>query len=264
MKDLLILKIGGSVITDKFSDKPKVNSKNLKRISKEITLAYNSKKFSVILIHGAGSYGHVIVKKTGIDKGIKNNDQLKAFGETQRLQNELNSVVVRHLIDVGLPAIPFQASAGAVLKSGRLEKLDTVALKGFLEIGLIPVLYGVPAYDEIQKCSILSGDQIASFLARKLKAKKVIFGTDVDGIFNNDPKLDPKAMIIPEINLKNKNLVKKFLKGSLAKDVTGGMLGKFSEIIKSGAEGQVVNALKARNVQKALEGKKVGTIICKL
>ena len=260
MKNLIILKIGGSVITDKFSKKPKVDFKNLKRISKEIAQAYNSKKMSLILIHGAGSFGHPIVKKTGIDKGIKNKKQLIAFAETQRLQNELNSIVTKYLIEENLPAIPCQTSQSAIMKSGRLIKMDISAIKGLLEIGIIPVLYGVPALDINQKCSILSGDQIISFLAKKLKVKRIIHGTNVDGIFTDDPNLNPKAKLIPEINSKNLRKVLKMLKGSTATDVTGGMLGKISEILKSNVEVQIINAQIPGNVFKALKGKRFGTV----
>lgn len=261
MKNLIILKIGGSVITDKFSKKPKVDFKNLKRIVKEIAQAYNFQKMSLILIHGAGSFGHLIVKKTGIDKGIKNEKQLRAFAETQRLQNELNSIVTKYLINENLPAIPCQASQSAIMKSGRLVKMDISAIKDLLKIGMIPVLYGVPAFDINQKCSILSGDQIASFLANKLTAKKIIHGTNVDGIFTDDPNINPKAKLIPEINSKNVRKVLKMLRGSVATDVTGGMLGKISEILKSRIESQIINAQIPGNIAKALKGKRFGTII---
>jgi len=261
MKNLIILKIGGSVITDKFSKKPKGNFKNLKRISKEIARVYNSQKMSLILIHGAGSFGHLIVEKTGINKGIKNKKQLKAFAETQRLQNELNSIVTKYLINQNLPAIPCQASQSAIMKSGKLVKMDISAIKDLLKIGMIPVLYGVPAYDVNQKCSILSGDQIISYLARKLKAKKMIHGTNVNGIFTDDPNLNPKAKLIPVIDSKNIRKILKVLKGSVATDVTGGMLGKISEVLKTKIEVQIVNAQIPGNILKALKGKKVGTII---
>lgn len=261
MKNLIIFKIGGSVITDKFSKKPEVNFKNLKRIAREIASAYNPQKMSLILIHGAGSYGHLIVKRTGIDKGIKNQRQLKDFAETQRLQNELNSIITKYLIRENLPAIPCQASANAVMKSGRLIKMDVSAIKGLLKIRMIPVLFGVPAYDENQKCSILSGDQIASFLAKKLKAKKIIHGTNVEGIFTDDPNLNPEAKLIPEINSKNINRVLKLLRGSRTTDVTGGMLGKISELLKNKIEAQVINAQIPGNISRALKGKRLGTII---
>ncbi|MFQ6049908.1 MAG: isopentenyl phosphate kinase [Candidatus Paceibacterales bacterium] len=265
MKNLIILKIGGSVITDKFSKKPKVNFKNLKRIAKEIASAYNPKKISLIFIHGAGSYGHLIVKKTGIDKGIKNEKQLEAFAETQRLQNELNCIVTKYLINENLPAIPCQPSANAVMKSGRLIKMDISAIEGLLKIKMIPVLYGVPAYDKNQKCSILSGDQIIVFLAKKLKAKKIVHGTNVEGVFTGDPNLDPKAKLVPEINSKNINQIKKQLKGSTAIDVTGGMfykVGRCVEFAKIGIKSSIISGLIRNRLKKALLGKKVrGTII---
>ena len=261
MKDLIILKIGGSVITDKFSKEPKVNKKVLKRVSKEIASAYDRNKMSLILLHGAGSYGHVIVKKTGIDKGIESYEQLKAFAETQRLQNELNSIVTKQLIDDGLPAIPCQASSFAVMDLGKLEEMSLSAIKGLLEVKMIPVLYGVPAYDKTQKCSILSGDQIAPYLAVKLGAKKIIHATNVDGVFTDDPNKNPKAKLITEINSKNINKVKDWLSGSTATDVTGGMFKKVSELLNIGVESQIVNALVPGNIVKAFKGEKIGTII---
>lgn len=261
MKDLIILKIGGSVITDKFSKTPKVSPENLRRISKEIASVYDKEKMSLIIIHGAGSYGHVIVNKTGIDKGIKTEEQLKAFAETQRLQNELNSIVTKYLIDAGLPAIPCQASAFAVMESGRLVNMDKSAIEGLLGIGMVPVLYGVPAYDKAQKCSILSGDQIAPYLAVKLNAKKIIHATNVDGVFTSDPNKNPDAKLIPEINSKNINQVKKWLAGSTATDVTGGMFRKVSELLEIGIESQIINALVSGNIVRALKKERIGTII---
>jgi isopentenyl phosphate kinase len=261
MKDLIILKIGGSVITDKFSKEPKIDEKNLERISKEIASVYDKKKMSLILVHGAGSYGHVIVKETGIDKGIVREEQLKAFAETQRLQNELNVLVTKQLIKDGIPAFPCQASSFAVMDSKRLVRMDTSAIKGLLDIGMVPVLYGVPAYDKEQKSSILSGDQIAPYLGVEFNAKKIIHGTNVDGIFTSDPNKDPNAELIPEISSENIDKVKEWLAGSTATDVTGGMFGKIMEILNSGVEAQVVNALVPGNIVKAIRGEKIGTII---
>ena len=87
MKDLIILKLGGSVITYKKSKTPRVNKKNLKRISEEISYFYNEKKIPLVIVHGAGSFGHNIVKETKIDKRIKTEKQLKDFAKTQWLQS---------------------------------------------------------------------------------------------------------------------------------------------------------------------------------
>lgn len=261
MKKLIILKIGGSLITDKFSLMPKVKRESLRRISKEISSVYELKKFSLVIIHGVDPFGHVIVRKTGIDKGIKNKKQLKYFAETQRLQNELNVIVTKYLIKAGLPAIPCQASSFAVMDSGRLVKMDISAIRGFIEMGMIPVLYGVPAYDKSQKCSILSGDQIAPYLAVKLNAIKIIHATNVDGIFTSDPHKNPMAKLIPRLDNKNIAQVKKWVSGSMAIDVTGGMLGKVLELSKTRIESQILNGSVPGNIIKAFNGEKIGTII---
>jgi isopentenyl phosphate kinase len=258
--NLIILKVGGSVITHKEKRPPKVNFKNLKTVINELTKA--KKRF--ILIHGVGSFGHQIVKRTGIHKGIKKRKDLVSFAETQRLQNELNCIVTRELIKKGLPAFPFQGSTVAVMKKGRLVKMDLSAIKGLLKLNMIPVLYGVPAYDEKQGCSILSGDQIAPYLAQKLKAKKIIMATDVDGVFTADPKKDKKAKRIRKINKKNFERIKRVLGGSSAVDVTGGMLGKVSEMIRIARRGipsQIVKATKRGNIKKAFLGRDAGTKI---
>jgi len=260
MKNLIILKLGGSVITDKSSEEPKALEKNIERVSKEIAEGYNDSK-SLIIIHGAGSYGHPIVKRTGIDKGIKNKRQLVDFAETQRLQNELNIIVTKHLIQKNLPAIPCQPSSFAVLENNKIKEMDLSAIRGLLEIGMIPVLYGVPAYDTNQKCSILSGDQIAPYLAKNLNASKIIHATNVDGVFTDDPFKNPNAKLIKEITKSNIEDVKKKLSGSLHTDVTGGMLRKISELLEIGVESQIINALIPGNIVKAIKGEEIGTII---
>ena len=64
---VIILKIGGSIITDKNSIEPKVNYDNLDRISSEIANAFNNKSLDIadglIIVHGAGSFGHTPAKK---------------------------------------------------------------------------------------------------------------------------------------------------------------------------------------------------------
>lgn len=258
--DLIILKIGGSIITYKEKTIPKVNFKNLKMIVNQLV----GMKKKLILIHGAGSFGHQIVKRTGIHKGIKNKQNLVDFSETQRLQNQLNCIVTKELIKKGLPAFPTQPSSSAVMKKGKLVRMDTDVIKGLLKLNMIPVLYGVPAYDTDQGCSILSGDEIAPYLAQKLKAKKIIMASDTDGIFTSDPKKDKNAKQIKEINKKNIKDVEKMIGSALSVDVTGGMLNKVLKIIgtvKKGVPAQIISGLKKDNIKKALLGKRVGTII---
>lgn len=260
---LLVAKIGGSVITYKKSKKPRLNKKNIQRVAKEISEAYEEMDSSLIIIHGAGSCGHPIVKRTGIGDGIKNKKQLVDFAETQRLQNKLNCKVTKVLIDNGVPSLPCQASTCAIMKDKKLQKMDTSAIEGFLNIGLVPVLYGVPAYDMNIGCSILSGDVIASYLAAKFDVKRIVFGTDVDGIFTKYPNPDQAPISI--INGRNLGeVVKSLLRAKSETDVTGGILGKVlkaGEASLYGTEVVIGNANKPDIFRNLLLGENLGTII---
>jgi len=245
---LTILKIGGSIITRKNSDKPEVNFAELDRVCSEVKEGLSG---PLVLIHGAGSYGHLIVKQTGIHKGISDDSQKIAFAETQRLQNELNSIVCNVLIKVGVPAIPVQASSSALMNEGRLASMNVEIIKGLLDLGMVPVLYGVPAYDSVKGCSILSGDQLITYLAKELSADKIVHACNVDGVYDKDPK-HPDAKLIEELSsIDGLNVA-----GSNHVDVTGGMAGKVKELFESGVEAEIINGLKHGLITKALKGVK--------
>lgn len=255
--DLTIIKIGGSVITNKKSGKPKINSRNLQAVARQL----EGFKKPYILIHGAGSYGHPIAQKTGINQGITRTEQLISMAETQRLQNVLNAMVCDALIRRGIPAFPVQASAHAVMDVGRLIKMDIDAIAGMVEMGLVPVCYGVPAYDRKMKCAILSGDQIAPYLAKKMGAKHIIEAGDVEGLFTINPKRDKNAKLIPNVTAQNYKEVIDHLNGSLACDVTGGMKQKYLELLAAAETGITAQIVHFKSLNAALAGEPIGTVI---
>jgi isopentenyl phosphate kinase len=183
------------------------------------------------------------------------------MGETQRLQNELILHVARHLLRVGVPAFPCQPSASAIMEAGDLVSLDTGALEGLLETGLVPVLNGVPAYDRIRGCSILSGDRIAGFLYRRLGGERILHGTDVKGVCTANPSQDPKARFCAMLDLRSPAGLPEGVTGSSVTDVTGGMRKKLEEMRAARARGQVFDATMRGNVRRALRGETVGTRI---
>ncbi len=256
---LTILKIGGSVITDRRKERPRFREKVMIRIAREIAEAWDPDRSSLLLIHGAGSFGHPIVKRTGLDRGLEGPGRRVAMGETQLLQCELNVRVVRLLLRAGLPAFPYQPSASAVMEATRLLSLATEALEGLLDSGLVPVLNGVPAHDRARGVSILSGDQIAAFLFRRLGARRVLHGTDVEGLYTSDPSRDPAARFLPRVDLDEDGDLPEGVAGSSVTDVTGGMRAKLEEMRRVGARGRLFDATTPGNVRRALAGEPVGT-----
>ena len=73
-----------------------------------------------------------------------------------------------------------------------------ILIQKYIDNGFVPVLYGDAVLDQNEyfKYAILSGDQIITYLAKKLKANRVILSSDVDGIYTDNPKTNPDAKLI--------------------------------------------------------------------
>lgn len=110
------------------------------------------------------------------------------------------------------------------------------------------------------KGSVVSGDAIIPFLAKKLGAKKVLLGSDVAGIFTADPKKDAKAKRIPLIDKRNFKKVLKSVGESNSVDVTRGMKGKLENL--RGLNAFIFDMTEQDSTRKALVGERVqGTAV---
>jgi isopentenyl phosphate kinase len=248
-----ILKLGGSVITHKdkyFSP----NHDHIKRLANEIAI---SKLKSLIIVHGGGSFGHPLAKKHAISNGLKETNQLLGFCETHQAMMALNQIIVDTILKAGVAAFSISPSSLLMTNRKRLVDFDLSIIKKYMETGVIPVMFGDAVLDTKQGFAILSGDQLVTKLAIEFKAKQVIFGSDVDGIFTSDPKLDDKAKLIEKLPINNINID---VGQTTFIDVTGGMLGKISEAkkaVETGTNVVFINAAKAGRVANALRGEKV-------
>ncbi len=248
--DTVIVKLGGSVITDKNRYK-QPNRRMISYLARVISEFYGKKK--IILVHGAGSYGHMPVVKYGIDKGVKTDKHRLGFAETHRSVSELSNIVISELIRRKVPAVSIPPVVIFRLRNNRITKCFDEPLIRILKEGYLPVLYGDMVIDTRLGGSVLSGDQITTYLAKSMKAKKAIFVSDVRGV------LDGQNKVIPVIHRGNIKELKKYIKDSGNIDVTGGMLGKVTEILRSGVHAVITDP---RGLRYALEGKeKVGTTI---
>jgi isopentenyl phosphate kinase len=257
-KILKILKLGGSVITYKnqyFSP----HMENIKRLTIEIA---KSRVKSMIIVHGAGSFGHPIAKKYLISEGLKDKDQLIGFSKTHQAMIQLNQIIVDNLLMAKIPAFGVCTSSILISKGTRLVRIDLSVIKRLLEIGLIPVMYGDAVLDTEQGLAIVSGDQLVVKLAIEFKADQIIFGSDVDGIFTSNPKIDSSAKFLEKISIRGMTAD---IGDTTFTDVTGGMKGKLfeaKEAVRAGTNVIFLNATAKDRVEMALKGEKVmGTIL---
>lgn len=257
----MILKIGGSVITDKNGELA-AKTEMINRLAEEIAKA---KLPNLILVHGGGSFGHPTAKKWRIKEGFNEPSQMLGFAETHHVMTVLNGLVMDALVWHEVPAVSVAPSCGFSTENGRIKSSECTLLEKMMKMGFTPVLYGDAALDEKLGFTILSGDQLVAYLALKFDACRVIIAVDTDGLYDADPKVEKGAKLYQHLNLGELRQIYGKLSKSASDDVTGGMFGKISElfpVIEKGVVVSIVNGTKPSRVYKALMGEKVeGTLI---
>ncbi len=262
---MIILKIGGSILTNKDSKTSEVDASTLKRIASEIKASMDNSAKQLVIVHGAGSFGHPPAKKHRIgeefDKSQYPQKRL-GFCEIQNEVKKLNTFVCEAFIRQGLPVIALPASSFITATKKRITDGNLDLFKNYLTRGFIPVIYGdVVLDDELEFC-VISGDQLIQYLARNLSPDRVILATDVDGVYDKNPKTHGDAVFFDKFtSLEDLDT----LEGTTNIDVTGGMVGKIKELLylaDLGIESKIINAEVNDNIFKVLENRQVkGTII---
>jgi len=255
-KELIILKMGGSVITNK-QEKFSAHHDVIDKICFEISKI----KKSLILIYGAGSFGHPLAKKFEIHKGFHSKSQLKGILDIRVKMQDLGNIISNALQRYNVDVMPIVSSSCMVAQNKRLIHVDIEVFQLFLRLGMVPMCSGDVVADKKLGFCIVSGDQMAVYLAKKLNANKVIFGCDVDGIFSSNPKQNEDAKLLTKIKLADlDNILKNSISETDSPDVTGGMLGKLKEGIKLvnlGIEVNIMNLNKPENLSKLINEEEV-------
>lgn len=261
MKPLYIFKIGGSVATYKNRPGFSVRRTLLKKVARAIMSAQKKEDFDLIIIHGAGSAGHQIAHKYGLKDGVRGNSKKMAASLQSRVLNQkLNNVISEIFVSEGLSVVSVHTASVIIQKNKQIFKCNTETIEESLKQNCIPILYGEMVFDESFGMTVCSGDAIAPFLAEKLKAQKIFFASDIDGIFDRDPYLYRDAKLIEEISLSEiENNSKVKLTSSHNIDVTGGLLGKIKNIdfknTPSLQSVEIFNGLKEKNYTDILTEK---------
>lgn len=254
-KDLIVLKIGGSVCTDKQNNNLEVKENILRRVAKEIKKAKSEKEFNLIVVHGAGPFGHKLVEEYKINDGLNSKKHIRGFIETHASMERLNKKIMEIFLKEGLNVLPMQTSALIQQKNKKLKSfhLDNLTNLMLLDPSIIPLLYGDMVFDYEKKATVISGDVVASVLAKHFNAKRLIYGTNVAGILD----YSSKTKVINKITNQNLESVFRHIKASKTSDVTGSMKGKILQI-KDNAKGIktiVYNMGKKNNTYNLLVGK---------
>ena len=215
-------------------------------------------KASLCVVHGAGSFGHIMAKKHSLHKGYSRPAQRRAVASVQRDVRELDLRVIECLIDGGINGAAVPPAAAAAFDRGSVQEFDREPFQRLLDIGLTPVTFGDVVPDESMGFSICSGDLMMAELAKAFRPSRVIFCADVDGVLDRDPKRDENAKLIPELDRSSLADIRR--SSAVNTDVTGSIFGKMERMLAIAEHCEkcmIVNGNVPGRLAKAVKGREV-------
>jgi isopentenyl phosphate kinase len=262
-KELTVIKLGGSLLTDK--TKPYTARKSIiAAVAKELRECIDEGLIeSLILIHGVGSFGHPPVLEYKLYKGFTGPEQFIPLSKTQGIVNQFRLMITKEFQEVGLPVNLLHPSSMLVAEKMRITQSFFEPLKGWMNLGMIPLLGGDLLYDRTMGFSIGSGDELATVLARELQAKHLIFAMDELGVYDTDPKKNPHAKLLTEINISDLDRIIQGLDQLGKADASGAIKGKLSHIaaikdlIDDGLETILLSMMKYGTLKALLKGQDI-------
>jgi len=177
MTDMILIKLGGSIITNK--EKPL--SPRRKTIDK-IVQSLRKIDEEIVIVHGGGSYGHYWSVRYNMHTKPANYNP-HGVSVVKNSMVELNKIILdsflkNKLNPYCLPPTDFMNGNKSVTK--KVKEIGKIA-----KTGLIPITYGDALWYGQKKFFILSGDKIMTMLSKILRPKLCIFVLNVDGLYSD-------------------------------------------------------------------------------
>lgn len=214
-----VLKLGGSVITDK--DSPETRDDDaIDRASQALQDARQAEPGDLVVVHGGGSFGHYHADRHGVATTTGTHDA-EAVTEIHAAMTALDDALLAQLHEHDVPAVPVRPLSLAHRETDL--RLPTGSIETMLAEGFVPVLHGDVVAHEGKGATILSGDDVVVALARSLAADRVGLCSTVPGVLDGDGEVVPRIESFED--------VAKSLETSEQTDVTGGMAGKIRTLL---------------------------------
>ena len=261
-RKIIVVKYGGSAMVDE----------ELKRKVIQDVVLLKVVGFKPIIVHGGGKEISKWVEKSGMTPEFKNG--LRVTDEptmeiAEMVLNKVNKSLVSLIEELGVKACGISGKDGGMLKVekkyskgedigyvGEVKEVDTTLLHTLLQDDFLPVICPI-GYDDNFHAYNINADDAACAIAKAVKAEKLAFLTDIEGVYK-DPK--DKDTLISELRVSEAR--------ELIGDgfIGGGMLPKLNNCIDAIENGvSRVHILDGRNAHCLLleifTNKGIGTAI---
>ncbi len=256
MSDTLVVKIGGSTLGNHDT-------------TLEDLVTLQRRGFRTVVVHGGGARIsqwlalHNI--PTRFERGLRVTDAASLEVVVAVLAGTVNKELVSSLSALGALAVGLSGADGTMLRgqaldenlgfAGEVTQVDLGVLAALLDAGFMPVLASVGLQWDGEKTTgqllNVNADTAAGAVAEALKAKWLVFLTDVEGV-RADGAVIPRLSVTDAARLMD------------SKVIEGGMIPKVEaclRVARTGALSVIADGRNEHALLSLIEGKAVGTVV---
>ena len=189
-RKIIVVKYGGSAMS---------NAELQKNVIKDVTLL-KLVGFKPIIVHGGGKEISKWIEKTGkkseFVNGLRVTDA-ETMEIAEMVLGKVNKSLVSMVQELGVRAVGISGKDGGLLKCekkyadgkdigfvGNVVDVDTKVLLDLLEKDFLPIVSPIGFDDDYTSYNI-NADDAACAIAKGVKAEKLAFLTDVEGVYRN-------------------------------------------------------------------------------
>lgn len=251
----IVVKVGTSTLT---YENGKLNLRRLQQLCKVLSDLQNSGREIILVSSGAVGVG---IGKLGLKErptSTPKRQALASIGQCElmfmydKIFSEYNNIVSQVLLTRSVIDDP-------VLRTNALNTFETL-----IDMGIIPVVNenDTVSTAEIEGANFGDNDMLSALVAKLVNADMLVIMTDIDGLFETNPREDPYAKLlkrVPEIT----DEIKKMAGGTGSNRGTGGMSSKIAAAqiaTDSGVECCILNGSNPDVLYQLIDGHNPGTI----
>lgn len=251
----IVVKVGTSTLT---YENGKLNLRRVEKLCKVLSDLQNSGKEMILVSSGAIGVG---VGKLGLEERPRETEKKQAVAAVGQCElmfiydkffGEYNQVMAQVLL------------TGDIIVDGHNRINTENTFHELLQMKIIPVVNenDTVAVDELEGTQIGDNDTLSALVAKLVQADLLVILTDIDGLYDGTPRLDPQAKRIPWVP-EVTDEIRALAGGTGSQRGTGGMRTKVeaaAAATESGIACCIMSGAVPEKLYDLFEGVQIGTV----
>lgn len=247
----VVVKVGTSTLT---YETGRINIRRVEKLAKTLSDLKNSGKELVLVTSGAICVG---VSKLGLPEKPSDTPSKQAAAAVG--QNELMQIYDDLFSEYNHTVAQILLTKDIVRDNERRQHVVNT-FERLLKLGALPIVNenDTVAVEEIE---FGDNDTLSAIVAELVDADALVIMSDIDGLFDGNPRENPDAKLIPVVG-EIDGAIETYASGTGSKRGTGGMITKIHAAdiaTKAGIDMAIINGENPYNLYKLFDGEAVGT-----